>query len=79
MLENKEEYEAILKEKVIILEGTLDRPIHHGDIGYCPKCRAIGNFDLEGLGFSPGPDISIYYSTVFNEWRCQHCDFETSY
>jgi hypothetical protein len=27
------------------------------------------------LGFLRGVRNSIYYSTVFNEWRCRICDY----
>ncbi|NIQ98458.1 MAG: hypothetical protein GWO11_08625 [Desulfuromonadales bacterium] len=75
MYENKQQYEEILRDKVIMLEWAVGHPIHHGDAGLCPRCSSSGTFDIEGLGFDAESGNSIYYSTVFNEWRCRRCDF----
>ncbi len=75
MYESKEQYEALVKEKVILLEWTLGHSIHHQDLGVCPRCGNWGQFDIRGLGFPPSIGNSIYYSTVFDEWRCRVCDY----
>ena len=73
--ETRAEYETLLKDEVILLEWQLGHSVRHGNFGLCPRCRGEGNFDLEGLGFDSGADNSIYYSTVYGEWRCRRCDF----
>ncbi|MBE0599157.1 MAG: hypothetical protein IH614_18075 [Desulfuromonadales bacterium] len=75
MYENKEEYEAIVRRRLIALEWAVGHPIEHGAGGLCPRCGLSGNFDVEGLGFSRGN--SIYFSTVYQEWRCRVCDYRT--
>lgn len=75
MRENRKTYEAIVREKVLILEWAAGHRVRHGDAGVCPNCGADGQFDLEGLGFDADAGNSIYYSTVFDEWRCRICDF----
>jgi hypothetical protein len=75
MYESKEQYEAIIRDKLIVLEWATGQSIHHGDPGLCPLCHSPGTFDIEGLGFDLAAGNSIYYSTVYNEWRCRICDF----
>ena len=73
MYENREEYEIIVRQRLIGLEWAIGRSIRHGEDGACPRCGLSGVFDVEGLGFGRGN--SIYYSTVYNEWRCRICDY----
>lgn len=75
MYENREEYELIVRQRLIALEWAMGHSVRHGDPGLCPRCGLMGVFDVEGLGF--GRDNSIYYSTVYNEWRCRFCDYRT--
>ncbi len=75
MYENKEEYEVVVKREVVLLEWALGRRIRHNEGGLCPKCGNAGTFDIKGLGFDSHTGNSIYYSTVFNEWRCRLCDY----
>jgi len=79
MLENRENYEALLRDQVSILEWSLGHRVAHGEAGVCPKCGQWGHYDLDGLGFDPAVDNAIYYSTVFDQWRCQVCDFKICY
>jgi hypothetical protein len=74
MYENREQYEAIVKDKTLILETFFGYPIRHGGADACMRCGAQGHYDLDGLGFSPKGGNAIYYSTVFLEWRCRLCD-----
>jgi hypothetical protein len=75
MYETKRTYEALVQRQVVQLEWALHRRIRHHDRARCPRCGRSGRFDLEGLGFLRGVRNSIYYSTVFNEWRCRICDY----
>ncbi|BCR06321.1 hypothetical protein DESUT3_33900 [Desulfuromonas versatilis] len=75
MYENKEQYETLVREKVVLLEWSLGHRIHHQDTGSCPRCGSWGQFDIQGLGFAAGIGNSIYYSTVYDEWRCRVCDY----
>lgn len=75
MYENRHQYEAIVREKVLFLEWAVGHRIEHGDLGICPHCGREGQYDLDGLGFTVDEANSIYYSTVFNEWRCRICDY----
>jgi hypothetical protein len=74
MYETRDEYEGVVKRQVVFLEWALGRTIRHGEVARCPRCGMKGCFDLDGLGFAPDCN-SIYYSTVFNEWRCRVCDY----
>ncbi len=74
MYESKKEYQARVRSESTKLEWVLGRSIKHKQLGFCPKCQSVGHFDLEGLGFSPELDNAIYFSTVFDEWRCRMCD-----
>ena len=74
MYENRQQYEAIVKDKTLILETFYGYPIRHGDADVCLRCGEEGNYDLGGLGFSPKRGNAIYYSTVYQEWRCRLCD-----
>ena len=74
MYESKEAYQTQVRRETAKLEWVLGRTIKHKQMGVCPKCQTVGHFDLDGLGFSPGVDNSIYFSTVFDEWRCRMCD-----
>lgn len=75
MYETREEYEKLVRREAALLEWAIGRKIRHGQVDLCPRCGQDGCFDLDGLGFAPGECNSIYFSTVFNEWRCQICDF----
>jgi hypothetical protein len=75
MYETRREYETVVRREVNLLEWALHRRIHHRDRARCPRCGRSGRFDLDGLGFALGMGNSIYFSTVFNEWRCRICDF----
>jgi hypothetical protein len=75
MYESKKDYESLVRREVVTLEWALHRRIRHRDRALCPRCGRFGRFDLEGLGFMAGVGNSIYYSTVYNEWRCRICDF----
>ena len=75
MYENRQQYEAIVRKEVVVLEWAEGHPIEHGDPAECPNCGMPGQYDIHGLGFPPDVDNSIYYSTVFNEWRCRICDY----
>ena len=75
MNETRKEYRGIVTYQVAILEWTLGHSVHERDSGVCPRCGESGTFDLHSLGFRPGAGNSIYYSTVFDEWRCRLCDF----
>jgi len=74
MYETRSEYEDVVKRQVVFLEWAVGRRIRHGDGARCPRCGAKGCYDLDGLGFASHCN-SIYYSTVFNEWRCRFCDY----
>jgi len=75
MYESRPHYAAIVRLQRVRLEARIGRPIHHLDRGVCPSCGEPGRFDIDGLGFSPLAGNSIYYSTVYDEWRCRLCDF----
>lgn len=75
MYETREEYEALVRRQVVRLERRLGRGVRNGAAALCPRCGIEGCFDLDGLGFAPGECNSIYFSTVFDEWRCRVCDF----
>jgi hypothetical protein len=75
MFETRGEYEALVRRQVLLLERLVGHRIRHGAADYCPLCGVAGCFDLEGLGFAMDGCNSIYYSTVFNEWRCRICDY----
>jgi hypothetical protein len=74
MYETRNEYERVVKRQVVFLEWSLGQSIRHGEPARCPRCGMMGCFDLDGLGFTSDCN-SIYYSTVFNEWRCRVCDY----
>ena len=74
MYETRKQYDDIVKDKSLILETIYGYPIRHGAADNCLRCGAEGNYDLDGLGFSPKGGNAIYYSTVFMEWRCRLCD-----
>jgi len=75
MFEDKRQYEAIVREKVVVLEWVEGHRVEHGGAGECPRCGMPGEYDIAGLGFPADVDNSIYYSTVFDEWRCRICDY----
>jgi hypothetical protein len=75
MYESKRQYEAIVREKVLVLEWAEGHRIEQGEEGECPACGMPGQYDIDGLGFSADVGNAIYYSTVFNEWRCRICDY----
>jgi hypothetical protein len=74
MYETRDEYESVVKRQVVFLEWALGRRIRDGETARCPRCGMKGCYDLDGLGFARDCN-SIYYSTVFNEWRCRVCDY----
>lgn len=75
MYETKQEYETLARDQAAILGWQIGHTIHHRDQGLCPRCGDEGHFDIEGLGFFASDTNSIYYSAVFYEWRCRHCDY----
>jgi len=78
MYESRREYEARVAREVAVLEWALGRRVRHGEDGVCPRCGEEGCYDLLGLSFTAGDCNSIYYSTVFEEWRCRRCDYYLS-
>lgn len=74
MYETSKEYREVVRREVITLEWALHRRIGHRDRACCPRCGQSGRFDLDGIGFGVGLGNSIYFSTVFGEWRCRICD-----
>lgn len=76
MYESGEQYMAVVRQKLLSLEKYVGHRVSHGEAGLCPKCGKDGTYDIDGLGFSGG-DNSIYYSTVYYEWRCRVCDFKS--
>jgi hypothetical protein len=79
MYENREEYSRIVGIEVRALETSLRCRIRHGYEGVCPRCGSAGNFDLGELGFDRKIGNPIYFSTVFNHWRCGLCDFRIAW
>jgi len=75
MNETSNEYESLIRREVASLERELRCRVRHLGRAFCPRCGESGRFDLKGLGFILGGGNSIYYSTVFNEWRCRVCDY----
>ncbi len=75
MNETREEYAVLMEGKVALLEKSLGRRVVHGGSARCPRCGEKGYFDVVGLGFALIDNNAIYYSTVFEEWRCRLCDF----
>ena len=73
--ESKRNYDLIVRRKLPALERQVGHVVRNGAEGKCPRCGADGVYDLEGLGFAMEAGNSIHYSTVFNNWRCQVCDF----
>ena len=74
MYESRREYEARVEREVVVLEWVIGHRVRHGERDICPRCGKEGCYDLKGLGFVAECN-AIYYSTVFNEWRCRGCDF----
>lgn len=74
MYETRKEYECVVARQVVLLEWSIGGRVRHGDAARCPRCGGKGCFDLDGLGFARDCN-SVYYSTVFNEWRCRICDY----
>lgn len=74
MYETHEQYREIVRREVQLLEKTCHCTIVDGDIGFCPRCGHHGVWDIATKGFKPYAGNCIYYSTVFNEWRCGCCN-----
>lgn len=72
MYETKERYHEIVMREVVALERNSHNSITHGELGCCPRCGKIGTWDIASKGFNYSN--SIYYSTVFYDWRCRNCD-----
>jgi hypothetical protein len=72
MYESGDKYLEIVRQEVQLLEKTKHCKVSHGEPGFCPRCHKTGTWDIASKGFNFGN--SIYYSTVFNEWRCRACD-----
>jgi len=74
MYESTEKYLKIVRQEVQLLEKTRNCRICDGTAGLCPRCGACGTWDIETKGFIREYGNSIYYSTVFYDWRCRACD-----
>ncbi|MBJ6723834.1 hypothetical protein [Geomesophilobacter sediminis] len=75
MYETNEQYRLIVSREVRILEESCQCIIEDGKHGFCPRCGEHGTWDIATKGFIENYGNSIYYSTVYNEWRCRICDF----
>lgn len=67
-------YEALVSNKVRVLEQDAGHKISHGADGTCPSCGHVGIYDLRGGGVSPS---SIYFSTAVEKWRCMSCGIDS--
>lgn len=76
MYETEEEYRILVRRELLNIEKSSRCTIGDGDMGLCPRCGEDGIWDIAGKGFGDGYGNSIYYSTVFNEWRCRICDMQ---
>lgn len=74
MFESEEKYHEIVEREARVLEATCSYHISHGEPGICPRCGRDGIWDIATKGFIHHQGNSIYYSTVFNQWRCGVCD-----
>jgi len=74
MFESKEQYQEIVRREVLLLEKACNYAICDGEAGTCPRCGREGLWDIATKGFIHHLGNSIYYSTVFNQWRCGICD-----
>ena len=74
MYETVEQYREIVRSQVVLLEKSCHCRISNGDTGLCPRCGEFGIWDIASKGFIHHDGNSIYFSTVFNEWRCRVCD-----
>ena len=74
MYESNEQYREIVRREVLVLEKVYHCKISNGDVGFCPRCGKHGIWDIATKGFIRNYGNSIYYSTVFNEWRCSICE-----
>ena len=74
MYESNEQYREIVRREVLVLEKTHNCKISNGEAGFCPRCGKYGIWDIATRGFIRNYGNSIYYSTVFNEWRCNICE-----
>ena len=77
MYESHEEYKAIVQLEVQTLEKRIHSKVSNGEQGTCPRCGRDGIWDIATKGFIHHLGNSIYYSTVFNQWRCGICDDPT--
>ena len=78
MYETSEQYREIVRREVLVLEKACHCHIADGQSGFCPRCGEYGTWDIETKGFIDRYGNSIYYSTVFYEWRCRICDIRRS-
>ncbi|SNB45629.1 hypothetical protein [Geobacter sp. DSM 9736] len=74
MYETPEQYLEIVKREVRKLEDICHCRIFDGENNFCPRCGEYGTWDIETKGFVDEYGNSIYYSTVYYEWRCRICD-----
>lgn len=74
MYESKEQYQEIVRREVQKLERSCNYRISAGEPALCPRCGREGIWDIATKGFIHHMGNSVYYSTVFNEWRCGICD-----
>lgn len=74
MYEIPDEYRAIVKREILALERETHCHVVDGENAFCPRCGEFGTWNIEGKGFVGAYGNSIYYSTVFNQWRCRICD-----
>lgn len=77
MYESHEEYKVIVQREVQTLEKRIHSKVSNGEQGTCPRCGRDGIWDVATKGFIHHLGNSIYYSTVFNQWRCGICDDPT--
>ena len=75
MYENAKKYMEIVTKEVAALQNACKCSIHDGEPGRCPRCGLPGVWDIGSIGLHAGYGNSIYYSTVFYEWRCTICDY----
>ncbi|PLX80897.1 MAG: hypothetical protein C0616_06700 [Desulfuromonas sp.] len=76
MYESRSQYRKLVEKQVKTLESELGYKVRQGQTDFFPRCMTTGKYDLHSLGFIPGVGNSIYFSSVFNEWRCRVCDFK---
>lgn len=77
MYESEEAYQAVMKRERLVLENRCRCRIVDGYPGLCPSCGERGTWDIAGRGFGEGYGNSIYYSTIFHQWRCRFCEMRS--